>query len=103
VTKQLTVAGWPVYRYVGDKKPGTWRGQNVNGTWFVIKPTGAKNLTCLPAVSKPVPPPADDKAVAGQQAADNAGDDGQQAPDSAGDAGEQAPDSGDAGGPAVGY
>lgn len=59
-TKQLTIKSWPVYTYIGDKKPGQWKGQNVNGTWFVIKPDGAKNLTCLPAVSKPVAPPADD-------------------------------------------
>jgi predicted lipoprotein with Yx(FWY)xxD motif len=57
---QLTVAGWPLYRYLGDKKPGTWKGQNVGGTWFVIKPDGTKNLTCLPAISKPVAPPADE-------------------------------------------
>ena len=59
-TKQLTVAGWPLYRYLGDKTPGKWTGQNVGGTWFVIKPDGTKNLTCLPAKSKPIAPPADD-------------------------------------------
>jgi predicted lipoprotein with Yx(FWY)xxD motif len=59
-TKQLTVKGWPLYTYAGDKKAGTWKGQNVNGKWFVIKPDGAKNLTCVPAVSKPVAPPPDD-------------------------------------------
>jgi predicted lipoprotein with Yx(FWY)xxD motif len=58
-TKQLTIKGWPVYRYIGDKTPGQWKGQNVGGKWFVIKPDGAKNLTCLPAISKPVAPPAD--------------------------------------------
>jgi predicted lipoprotein with Yx(FWY)xxD motif len=58
-TKQLTVGGWPLYTYIGDKKAGTWKGQNVGGTWFVIKPDGTKNLTCLPAVSKAVAPPAD--------------------------------------------
>jgi predicted lipoprotein with Yx(FWY)xxD motif len=57
-TKQLTVNGWPVYTYVGDKKAGSWKGQNVNGKWFVITPTGSKNLTCLPKISKPVAPPA---------------------------------------------
>jgi predicted lipoprotein with Yx(FWY)xxD motif len=70
-TRQLTVAGWSLYRYVGDKKPGTWRGQNVNGAWFVIKPSGRKNLTCVPPVSKPVAPPADaaaDAATAADQA-----------------------------------
>ena len=58
-TKQLTLKGWPLYSYVGDLKAGQWKGQNVGGKWFVIKPDGAKNLTCLPAVSKPVAPPAD--------------------------------------------
>ena len=68
-TRQLTVAGWPLYRYVGDTKPGTWRGQNVNGAWFVIKPGGRKNLTCVPPVSKPVAPPAAaDAATAADQA-----------------------------------
>jgi len=37
----------------------------VAGKWFVIKPDGAKNLTCLPAVSKPVAPPADDSDSSG--------------------------------------
>lgn len=58
-TKQITLAGWPLYRYIGDKKKGQWKGQNVAGTWFVIKPNGSKNLTCLPAISKPVAPPSD--------------------------------------------
>jgi predicted lipoprotein with Yx(FWY)xxD motif len=58
-TKQLTLKGWPLYGYIGDKKAGTWKGQNVNGKWFVIKPDGAKNLTCLPSISKPVAPPAE--------------------------------------------
>jgi predicted lipoprotein with Yx(FWY)xxD motif len=61
-TKQLTVKGWPVYHYIGDVKAGTWKGQNVAGKWFVIRPDGAKNLTCLPAVSKQVAPPADDSS-----------------------------------------
>ena len=56
---QVTIGGWPVYRYIGDKKPGTWKGQNVGGTWFVIDKDGKKNLTCLPKISKPVPLPAD--------------------------------------------
>ena len=59
-TKQLTLKGWPLYTYIGDKQPCQWKGQNVSGKWFVIKPDGAKNLTCLPPISKPVAPPADD-------------------------------------------
>jgi predicted lipoprotein with Yx(FWY)xxD motif len=56
---QVTIAGWPVYRYIGDKKPGTWKGQNVGGAWFVIDKEGKKNLTCLPKISKPVKLPVD--------------------------------------------
>ncbi|WIM95256.1 hypothetical protein ACTOB_007340 [Actinoplanes oblitus] len=70
-TKQLTLKGWPLYRYVGDKKPGQWKGQNVNGKWFVITPTGTKNLTCLPKVSKPVAPPADDAGGAAGDSGDD--------------------------------
>lgn len=59
-TKQLTIGGWPVYRYAGDKKPGQWKGQGVSGVWWVIDPAGKKNLTCLPtATPSPVAPPPD--------------------------------------------
>jgi predicted lipoprotein with Yx(FWY)xxD motif len=58
-SKQLTLKGWPLYTYIGDTKPHAWKGQNVAGKWFVIQPDGAKNLTCLPKVSKAVAPPAD--------------------------------------------
>ncbi|MFG2107836.1 hypothetical protein [Micromonospora chersina] len=58
-TRQITIGGWPVYRYIGDKKPGQWKGQGVGGTWFVVDPTGKKNLTCLPTgTPKAVAPPA---------------------------------------------
>ncbi|GIF05944.1 hypothetical protein Asi03nite_34820 [Actinoplanes siamensis] len=70
-TKQLTLKGWPLYTYAGDKKPGEWKGQNVNGKWFVITPTGTKNLTCLPKISKPVAPPAD---ASGSDAGDSGSD-----------------------------
>lgn len=70
-TKQLTIKGWPVYRYIGDKKAGTWKGQNVGGKWFVVNPDGTKNLTCLPAISKPVAPPKDDSSEEGD---DSSGD-----------------------------
>lgn len=48
---QLTLGGWPLYRYVGDTTPGTWLGQMVNGTWFVSGPDGKKNITCLPTTT----------------------------------------------------
>ncbi|GGR68925.1 hypothetical protein GCM10010169_10450 [Micromonospora fulviviridis] len=58
-TRQITIGGWPVYRYIGDKKPGQWKGQGVGGTWFVVDPNGKKNLTCLPTgTPKAVAPPA---------------------------------------------
>jgi predicted lipoprotein with Yx(FWY)xxD motif len=58
-TRQITIGGWPVYRYIGDKKPGQWKGQGVGGTWFVVDPNGKKNLTCLPSgTPKAVAPPA---------------------------------------------
>ncbi|MEH0936471.1 hypothetical protein [Micromonospora psammae] len=58
-TRQITIGGWPVYRYIGDKKPGQWKGQAVGGTWFVVDPNGKKNLTCLPTgTPKAVAPPA---------------------------------------------
>ncbi len=60
-TQQLTIDNWPVYTYIGDKKAGQWKGQNVGKKWFVITPEGTKNLTCLPAPSKAVAPPKDDE------------------------------------------
>jgi predicted lipoprotein with Yx(FWY)xxD motif len=62
-TKQLTLGGWALYRYIGDKKPGQWKGQGVGGTWFVVAPDGKRNVSCLPSVPpKPAEPPADDAA-----------------------------------------
>jgi len=42
-TWQLTLHGWPVYRFAGDTTPGQWKGQGVGGTWHTIKRTGARN------------------------------------------------------------
>ncbi|MFF5670838.1 SCO0930 family lipoprotein [Streptomyces hygroscopicus] len=39
-TKQLTLAGWPVYRFAGDTKPGDTKGQGVGGTWNALAPDG---------------------------------------------------------------
>ncbi|AJE43193.1 hypothetical protein [Streptomyces nodosus] len=39
---QLTVGGWPVYRFSGDSRPGDLNGQGVGGTWFAVGPTGEK-------------------------------------------------------------
>jgi len=71
---QLTIDNWPVYTYIGDKKPGQWKGQNVGKKWFVITPEGKKNLTCLPAPSKAVAPPKDDEESGAE--GDSSGDAG---------------------------
>ncbi|UNM12705.1 hypothetical protein J4032_15300 [Streptomyces formicae] len=41
-TKQLTIDGWPMYRYAKDTKPGDINGQGVGGTWFASAPDGKK-------------------------------------------------------------
>ena len=45
-TKQLTVAGFPVYTYAADAGPGSTAGQGKNlsgGLWWVVSTTGAQN------------------------------------------------------------
>lgn len=39
---QVTIAGWPVYRFAKDTKPGDTLGQGVGGTWFGVTPDGKK-------------------------------------------------------------
>ncbi|MEV7085262.1 SCO0930 family lipoprotein [Streptomyces sp. NPDC093085] len=41
-TKQLTIDGWPMYRYAKDTSPGDANGQGVGGTWFASAPDGKK-------------------------------------------------------------
>ncbi|GAA0598803.1 SCO0930 family lipoprotein [Streptomyces crystallinus] len=55
-TKQLTIAGWPMYRYTKDTKPGDAMGQGVGGTWHASAPDGKKAT------------PSADSAGAGEQA-----------------------------------
>jgi predicted lipoprotein with Yx(FWY)xxD motif len=50
---QLTVNGWPAYRYAGDGGAGKWKGQAVKNIWWVMQPTGARNLSCLPPGAVP--------------------------------------------------
>ncbi|GAB3004049.1 hypothetical protein [Saccharothrix stipae] len=40
--KQVTLAGWPLYRYAGDKKAGDIAGQGKGGAWFAVTPEGKK-------------------------------------------------------------
>ncbi|MFD7441810.1 hypothetical protein [Streptomyces sp. NPDC059909] len=39
---QVTIGGWPVYRFSKDLKPGDTNGQGVGGTWFGVTPDGRK-------------------------------------------------------------
>jgi len=41
-TWQLTIGGWPVYRYAGDGKPGDVNGQGAGGVWYAVTPEGKK-------------------------------------------------------------
>ncbi len=45
---QLTLKGWPVYYFSGDKKPGDVTGQGVKGVWFAVTPDGAKAAGAAP-------------------------------------------------------
>ncbi|MEN3584261.1 SCO0930 family lipoprotein [Streptomyces sp. ZYX-F-203] len=40
--KQLTIGGWPAYRYAKDTAAGDVNGQGVGDTWFALAPDGAK-------------------------------------------------------------
>ncbi len=40
--KQLTIEGWPAYRYVKDTKPGDTKGHGVGGTWNALAADGKK-------------------------------------------------------------
>ncbi|GAA1269698.1 hypothetical protein [Saccharothrix xinjiangensis] len=40
--RQITVGGWPVYRFAGDTAPGQAGGQGADGTWFAAAPDGKK-------------------------------------------------------------
>lgn len=41
-TRQLTIAGWPVYRYAKDTEAGEAKGEGVGGTWHAVAPDGKK-------------------------------------------------------------
>ncbi|MFE0171292.1 hypothetical protein ACFWZ2_03165 [Streptomyces sp. NPDC059002] len=42
-THQVTIGGWPVYRFSKDVRPGDTNGQGVGGTWFGVRPDGQKS------------------------------------------------------------
>ncbi|MFI2643950.1 SCO0930 family lipoprotein [Streptomyces sp. NPDC018610] len=51
-SKQLTVGGWPAYRYVKDTKAGQTNGQGVGGKWYALAADGKKaSAASLPGLS----------------------------------------------------
>ncbi len=51
-TKQLTIGGWPAYRFAKDTQAGDTNGQGVGGTWYALAPDGKKaKLADLPGLS----------------------------------------------------
>jgi predicted lipoprotein with Yx(FWY)xxD motif len=41
----VTYNHWPLYYYIGDRKPGVVNGQNQGFNWFVIAPDGVPTKT----------------------------------------------------------
>jgi predicted lipoprotein with Yx(FWY)xxD motif len=40
---QLTLGGWPLYRYMGDTQSGQTNGQAKDELWYAVTPSGAKS------------------------------------------------------------
>lgn len=47
-SKQVTLAGWPLYQFAADGKAGKADGQAVGGAWWVVGADG-KKITTEPA------------------------------------------------------
>lgn len=64
---QVTVDGWPVYRFAKDDEPGDTNGQGVGGTWFGVTPAGGRAGT--PGETEvPAAPPAQDAPLTARSA-----------------------------------
>jgi predicted lipoprotein with Yx(FWY)xxD motif len=50
-TEQVTLAGMPLYLYVGDSHPGDVTGQAVGGVWWAVSPSGTKITTAAASSS----------------------------------------------------
>ncbi|MGW7754571.1 COG4315 family predicted lipoprotein [Streptomyces violaceusniger] len=44
-TRQVTIGGWPIYRFSKDTAPGNTNREGVGGTWFAISTDGQKVLS----------------------------------------------------------
>ncbi|MEU6351972.1 SCO0930 family lipoprotein [Streptomyces sp. NPDC047072] len=54
-TKQLTLGGWPLYRYARDTAPRQTNGQGVGGTWFAAAPDGKKATAASTEAAEDLP------------------------------------------------
>jgi len=50
---QVTFHGEPLYRFAGDTAAGQAKGQNVGGTWFVVKATAVAGATSAKKAATP--------------------------------------------------
>lgn len=41
-SKQVTIGGWPVYQFSGDKAAGDSKGEGFMNLWYAVTPTGGK-------------------------------------------------------------
>lgn len=57
-TKQLTLNGWPLYRYAKDTAPGQAGGNGVGGTWRAVGPDGKPVAPNAAAPAAPAAPTA---------------------------------------------
>ena len=48
-TTQLTVDGWPIYRFAKDTAPGQVNGQGVKSVWYALSPDGTADMAAAPA------------------------------------------------------
>ena len=77
-TRQVTLAGWPLYRYAGDTAPGELKGEGVGGVWHAVSPSG-KPAVAVSKAAKQAASPSEAPAPA-PAAADAAGSAGAAAP-----------------------
>ena len=55
---QVTYAGYPLYFYAGDKKPGDVNGEGFDNTWYVVSAKGALvKHAAAGAAAAPTPAP----------------------------------------------
>ncbi|HWN33134.1 MAG TPA: hypothetical protein VNP03_10325 [Pseudonocardia sp.] len=62
-TRQVTLAGWPLYRYAGDTAPGELKGEGIGGVWHVVAPNG-KPAVAVSKAAKQAADPAEPPAAA---------------------------------------